>query len=225
MSKIKDLPEYERPREKALRHGIGALSDAELISLLLSSGYKGSNVNCISTSLLNTYNSLKNLSLSPLDDYFKFKGIKTSKALMLAATFEIHRRIVRQESESNNSVIDSEYLFNKYKDELLVMYQEVVIIVIVNSKNQISYENTLYKGNSAQVLISFKDIWRELLTHKGKGFYLIHNHPSGDVNPSEQDLFITQELLRESKTLKIQLLDHIIIGENGYTSIIKMIKT
>lgn len=225
MSKIKDLPTYERPREKAIRYGIEKLSDVELLSLLLSSGYKGYNVNSLSASLLNTYKSLPCLAQSPMDDYFKFKGIKKSKALILAACFEIHRRIVNAEIESENSVIDSKVLFRKYKDKLTMMYQEVVILVIVDKNQHAIYETTLFIGNSNQVLISFKDIWRELLIHKGRGFYLIHNHPNGDAIPSDEDICLTQEILRESKKLKIKLLDHIIIGENSYTSIIKLIKT
>lgn len=225
MAKIKDLPKFERPREKAIRYGIEVLSDVELLSLLLTSGYKGNNVNNLSFTILNTYKSLKNLAYSSVDDYFKFKGIKESKALMLAATFEIHRRIIQEENESNNCMIDSNILYKKYKDQLSILYQEVVILVIVNSKREILYETTLYKGNSSQVLISYKDIWRELITHRGRGYYLIHNHPSGECIPSNEDIFLTQELLRESKKIKIKLHDHIIIGENGYSSIIKLLKT
>lgn len=224
MAKIQDLPLLERPREKALRYGISTLSDVELIALLIGSGYQGNNANQVASSLLATSKGLYGLSNLTLNDLRKLKGIKDKKGLILASVFEIHKRLSKKQQESLLESVDSNQLFLKYGIELSSLFQEVLIIVIVDTKNRSLYETTLYKGNNTEVMFSYKDIWRELLTHKGSGFYLIHNHPNGEVIPSEKDLLFTSEILRESKKIKIPLLDHIIIGGNKYCSILRLLK-
>ena len=224
MAKIQDLPPLDRPREKAIHYGINTLSDAELIALLVGSGYQGGNANEIASSLLNSTCGLYGLSYLSLCDLEKCKGIKEGKALVLASVFEIHRRLSKKEHESLENGVDSKELFLKYKSELNSLYQEVLILVIVDKQNRPIFETTLYKGNDAEVMFSYKDIWRELLTHKGSGFYLIHNHPNGVAEPSNKDLVFTSEVLRESKKIKIPLIDHLIIGGNSYCSIMTLLK-
>jgi len=224
MSKIQDLPILERPREKALRYGISSLSDVELLAIILATGYQGENVTQVANNLLNSTCGLYGLSYTSLSDLMKCKGIKENKALILSSVFEIHNRLIKRESERDETIINSEYLYNKYKNELNHYSQEVLILIIVDKKNSPIYETILYKGNDSNIMFSPKDIWRELLTHKGKGYYLIHNHPSGDHNPSKEDITLTADLLRESKKLKVNLLDHIVVGENGYTSISSLLK-
>lgn len=224
MGKIRDLPLLERPREKALRYGINTLSDQELLALLIGSGYQGSNATQVANDMLSKSCGLYGLANLSILDLKKFKGIKSNKALLLASVFEIHKRLNKKENECIENEITVDNLYLKYKSELNSLYQEVLILVIVDSKNRIIFETTLYKGNETEVMFSYKDIWRELLTHKGKGYYLIHNHPNEKAKPSSQDLMFTAELIKESKKIKIPLLDHIIIGEDGYCSIKEILK-
>lgn len=222
MSKITDLPISERPREKAKRYGISSLSDSELLAILLRSGYVGSNANDIANIILSSSCGLIGLSNSSLNDLKKFKGVKESKALILASVFEIHKRLSIKENENNP--INNDWLYQKYRYLLSDAFQESLILVVVNSKNTPIYEKQLYQGNEIYISFSFNDLYRELLIHKGKGFYLIHNHPGGNHQPSNNDILLTVQIMKECKKIHIPLIDHLVISENGYSSITEILK-
>ena len=216
---IKELPKLDQPRAKATHYGLSSLSDIELLTLLIGNGYKGISALEISTSLLTNFKGLLNLSNATLSELKEVKGIKEAKAISLLAIFEFHKRLsIKVQEEEVDEEIDSEYLYNKYKDSLLASHQENLVIVILNKYRKIIFEKTLYIGTENNVAFSYKDIWRELLVHKGRSFYWIHNHPGGKATPSREDTIFTSELFLESKRIKIPLIDHLIIGENGYYS-------
>ena len=227
MGNIKSLPVLERPREKALRYGLESLSDVELLTLLISSGYKDVSALEIAATLLVENNGLLSLSKVPLSELKKNKGIKNAKALNLAAIFELHYRLSKKEEESDESEVNADYLYSKYKDKLLSNNQENLVLVMLNSRMKIIHEKTMYVGTESKIIFSYKDIWRELLNQNARYFYLIHNHPTGIKEPSKNDIFFTSELFRESKRLNIPMVDHIIIGKDGYHSFtqVKKLKT
>ena len=219
MGKIQDLPTLDRPREKALRYGIEELSDVELLSILIGSGYQGENVTEVANKLLSTYNGLEGLSLISVSEMSKNKGIKANKALLLAAVFEIHKRLnIKKIENSTLRTVDSDYLYQKYSPKLENVNQEVLILVLVNRRRNIIRESTLYKGTENDVIFSYKEMWRELFIHNASGFYLIHNHPNNMANPSKKDIIFTGEIIRESQKIRIPLIDHLIIGDDGYYS-------
>ena len=123
MANIKELPEYDRPREKALRYGVNSLSDSELLSLLLNKGYRGSNILEISTSLLSKYGGLVGLLNIPISELKKNKGIKNVGSLKIALIGEFYKRVSEKKSYIPNIKIDSEYLYNKYKDQFIYSSQ------------------------------------------------------------------------------------------------------
>ncbi len=219
MGKIIDLPPLDRPREKAKRYGLESLSDVELIALLISKGYQGNNAYDIASELLSKAGGLVNLSKTPTNEYVKTKGIKSVKALTLAAIFELHRRLSTKEIEQEEVDASETYLYNKYKSKVASSHQENLFIIVTNSRNKIIHEKLLYSGTSNNIVFSYKDIWREIFSHNGKGFYLIHNHPDGDATPSQKDIIFTKEIYRESKRLETPLIDHLIIGERNYSSL------
>ena len=227
MGNIKSLPVLERPREKALRYGLESLSDVELLTLLISSGYKDVSALEIAATLLVENNGLLSLSKVPLSELKKNKGIKNAKALNLAAIFELHYRLSKKEEESDESEVNADYLYSKYKDKLLSNNQENLVLVMLNSRMKIIHEKTMYVGTESKIIFSYKDIWRELLNQNARYFYLIHNHPTGIKEPSKNDIFFTSELFRESKRLNIPMVDHIIIGKDCYHSFtqVKKLKT
>ena len=225
MAVVKELPALDRPREKANRFGIESLSDAELLSILLGKGYQGNNAIQISSSLLNKYGGLNALSNVPTKELKKNKGIKDAKALILASIFEIHCRLLTKGVENEDSKINDEYLVEKYHPILSRCNQEFLIVVLLNSRNKIIFENTLYKGSVNMISINFEDIHHLLAVHEAKSYYIIHNHPKGDSTPSEQDKIATNNLFLQSKRLHIKLIDHLIIGHNDYYSFSKMKKT
>ena len=222
MGTIQELPTLDRPREKALRYGLETLSDVELLSVILASGYQGENVNELASRLISTFHGLEGLSRVPLESLKEIKGIKEAKALTISSIFEIHKRLLIKEIEATDEEIDADYLYKKYWPSLKNQFQEVLILVIVNRRNRPIYECTLYKGTEDNVIFSYKDIWRELYIHQAHAFYLVHNHPSQEAEPSFKDRIFTDEIFKESERIKIPILDHIIVGQNGYYSFKKM---
>ena len=218
MGTIHDLPTLERPREKALRYGIESLSDGELLTIVIGSGYHGENASDLANKLISTYNGLEGLSIAPIHDVAKQKGIKSNKALLLAAIFEIHKRLNIKKVEKEGEMANSDYLYKKYSPQLVDASQEVLILVLVNKRRNIIRELLLYKGTESDVVFSYKEMWRELFIHNAYGFYLIHNHPNNQANPSKKDVIFTGEIIRESQKIRIPMLDHLIIGDDGYYS-------
>lgn len=225
MGNISDLPVLDRPREKGRRYGLESLSDIELLAIILASGFRGSNAIEISASLYNKYSGLNNLSEVSIAELKKNKGIKNAKSIILAAVFEIHRRLVIKGNEMDDGQVNEEYLLNKYRNVLSRSNQENLILVLLNSKQQIIYETVLYRGSENMISLSFKDIYRVLLTNNAKSYYIIHNHVDGDSAPSEQDIIATNEIVLQCKRVNIKLVDHLIIGVSDYYSFRKMKKT
>lgn len=225
MGVIRNLPTLDRPREKALRYGLSSLSDIELLAIILGSGYRDNSVMEISTQLISKYGGLNGLCSLPLVELKKNKGVKNVRALNIATIFEINRRIETKNIENSEEPIDEIYLYNKYKNIITGLKQESIFIIILNRNKHIIFEKNLSTGSEDSVLVSFHSIYRELLLHDGKYYYLIHNHTNGDHNPSKLDIKATKRLFIESDTMGIPLLDHIIISEKGYYSFTKMKKT
>ena len=218
MGKIQELPILERPREKALRYGVEKLTDTELLSVLLGSGYHGENVREMSNHILESYQGLFGLSKVHLNDLIKFKGIKSSKALILASVFEIHRRLLVKEQQNEENEVTPEFLYKKYYPIVKDDMQEIIILVILNRRKRIIFETTLYKGTGSDVVFSYKEIWRYLLIYEGHSFYLIHTHPNKESKPSRKDIVFTVELFKEGERINIPMRDHLIIGDDGYYS-------
>ena len=218
MGTMHDLPTLERPREKALRYGIESLSDGELLTIIIGSGYHGENASDLANKLLSTYNGLDGLSYAPIYDMIKLKCIKSDKAIKIASIFEIHKRLIVKKVEKEGEIANSDYLYKKYSPQLVDASQEVLILVLVNKRRNIIRELLLYKGTESDVVFSYKEMWRELFIHNAYGFYLIHNHPNNQANPSKKDVIFTGEIIRESQKIRIPLLDHLIIGDDGYYS-------
>ena len=225
MGIVKNLPKLEQPREKAKRYGIENLSDIELLSILLGSGYVGSNAIEISTTLLNKYGGLKRLCEISVTELKTNKGIKEAKALILSAIFEIHKRINIKDIEEAEILDNETYLVKKYSQSLFRLHQEFFVIAILNKQGKIIYEDILYKGTENTLTISFEDIYRILIEYHAKSYYLLHNHVQGDSEPSEYDKIATNNIILQSKKHHIKLIDHLIISEKDYYSFSKMKKT
>ena len=225
MAILKNLPILDRPREKAARYGIDTLSDVELLSIVLANGYQGSNALEISSTLINKYGGLQKLSEVSFKELKKNKGIKDAKSLLLSAMFEIHFRLLNKANENDEILITDDYLAKKYSSIMSRSNQEILAIVLLNSRNKIIFEKILYRGSKNMISISFDDIRSLLERFEAKSYYLIHNHVEGDCQPSEQDLIVTNNIILQSKKLNIKLIDHLIISKNEYYSFSKMKKT
>jgi len=219
LSKIKELPKEQRPREKAYRYGLNSLSDDELLALIIGSGSVGFSALDLSTSLLRDFRGLNNLRNVSYQDFIKYKGLNKITALKLAAAFNLSKRITTQSINLDDTEITSEKLANKYS-YLSTDEQETLILVVLDKKKRITYETALYKGTNNNIKCSFRDIYRDILAHNGYYFYLLHNHPNGESKPSSEDIDLTNDLFIAANRIDLLLLDHIIIARDGYYSLL-----
>lgn len=221
--KIKELPESERPYEKLELYGEQNLSNAELLAIIIKSGTKNETSVQIAQKILNlndtkidNLNFLQNLSLQEL---MQIKGIGKVKAIQLKAVCELslrmskpsnYKKIVIKEPYDLAKILMSEFRFEK---------REIAKIVVLNNKNQILKIKDIAYGGSNFANVSIKDILVEPITMKAPKIILVHNHPSGDSTPSEQDIQFTNRVFESAETFDIQLIDHLVIGDMNYTSI------
>ena len=218
LAKIKSLPTLERPREKAFRYGINSLADHELIAILIGSGTTDSSALDIAYRMLQENGGLFRLVQKPFSDLLNFKGIGKSKAVKIIAAFEIAKRFNSLKANNEEQSISIDYIYKKYKHIIGSSEQEHMYLIVLNGKKKIIHEVNLYKGNESSVNCSSKQIIQQVLIHNGKYFYIIHNHPSGDYTPSQEDINFTSSLIRETQKLNIVMLDHLIISKYGYFS-------
>lgn len=220
MSKIEDLPTLEKPREKAARFGIETLSDEELLALIINVGTVGHSSLDIARDVLNDAHTLSALYNKPYQYFHTFKGLKRVNALRLAATIEIAKRMNEKTRlvYEEKAEITSESLYQRYALSLVGQNQENFVLVILNKNKQIIFEKVLYKGDDSNLVISPREIIHLLILHNGYYFYLIHNHPNNTLLPSESDISFTEKMNRKAEKIGVKLLDHLIIGQNGYYS-------
>ena len=220
MGRIQDLSNIDKPREKALRFGIEALNDEELLALIINSGTIGHSSLDIARELLSDCHYLSELLYKPKEYFTSFKGLKEAKALKLVAALEVAKRINEKQHllEEENTLINSESLYKRYALSLDHLNQEMLVIIILNKNKQIVYEKILYQGNDANISVDFRHIIHLLVIHNAYYFYLIHNHPNNTGYPSKNDINFTEKMIRKARNINVELLDHIIITQQGYYS-------
>jgi len=216
--RIKDLPLSERPREKALRHGIETLSNIEVLAIIIGSGVRDCSALDIATKLITITNGLRFFDAVTFHKIQEIAGINQISALRLSAVFELVRRIEKTKSEPQPRPLNAEGIFNKYKSELADETQEQLILLFLSRRGAIVREKRMYKGTGEYFPISVSEIISELLANRCLSFALVHNHPSGEATPSDEDLISTKVLADEAARLRINLKDHVIIAQDTYYS-------
>jgi len=216
--KIKDLPPEERPREKLIKYGIESLSNAELLAILLGSGTKDLNVVDLSKQILTNAKGLANLSSHNLSDLKIYKGIGEAKALTLISAFELGRRAISEKERDNIKIISPEDVVNFAISLLYHKKKEVFKVIFLNRANLLIGEKTISEGGLSSLVIEPRDVFKEAITQKASAVILVHNHPSGDKEPSEKDIEITESFYEAGKILEIPVLDHLIIAGKKYFS-------
>ncbi len=217
MSKIKEIPSFLRPREKALRYGIKSLSDKELLALIIGSGTKENSALDLADALLKE-GGLKRVGEYDFEDFQKFKGISSVRALTLEAIFEISRRYQKELLKSGDKDVTISYLVEKYQKYFLSEQNEHLIVISLSKKGSILKESDLVSGLTDEVDLSAKDVLKEVIKRGASFFILIHNHPSGDVTPSDSDINFTYLIINQCARLDLKMLDHIIVGKDNYYS-------
>lgn len=222
MTKVKELPLDDRPREKLILRGPQSLSDAELIAILLRTGTKGKNVIQIAQGLLQKYGNLNILSTQTIEAIKNFSGIGKDKAASLIAAFEISRRADSQKKWFSNKKITSpsdvaEVFIPLLRDEV----KEKFIVVCLNTANKIIKHELISVGNLNSSVVHPREVFKVAIENNSANIILLHNHPSGNPEPSREDISLTKKLIEAGKLMEIQVFDHIIIAGNNYCSLVE----
>lgn len=216
---IKDIPKEERPRERLINLGVQFLSNEELLAILLKSGTKNTSVKVLASNILKELDSISDLKDITLENLIKIKGIKQAKACELLASIELGRRINKKFNNINQiKIFDSNSVFEYYKNELDNKKQEHFYCIYLDVKNQIIKDRLLFVGTINESLVHPREIFKEAYLLSASSIICIHNHPTGNVNPSKNDILMTKQLKDVGTILGINVLDHIIIGKNEYYS-------
>jgi DNA repair protein RadC len=216
---IKFLAEDDRPREKFLQKGKNSLSDSELLAIIMGSGSKDeTSVELARRVLTSVNNNWHQLSLLSVKDLMKFKGIGEAKAISIASALEIGRRRALQEIPEKSTIGNSYDAYAILKNQLSDLRTEEFWAIFLNNSNKVIYISRLTHGGISQAIVDIRILFKTALEHFSTGVIIAHNHPSGSLKPSREDINITQKIKEAGNTLTIQLLDHIIITQDSYFS-------
>lgn len=221
--KMKELPISERPYEKMEMYGAKALSNAELIAIIIKSGTKEESSVSIAQKILslekNGENNLRFLQNISIEEFMSIKGIGKVKALQLMAICELTKRMSRPLNTNQVQINSSEDVAELLIEEMKYEKREVVKAILLNSKNIIIKIIDVCFGGTNSAILKPKDVLQEAIKIGAPKIILVHNHPSGDPTPSKSDYDFTDRLVQASTVMGIELLDHIVIGEHGFRSI------
>ena len=216
---IKNWADDDRPREKLARKGRSALSDTELLAIIIGSGNKNeSAVELSKRILLNVDNRLTNLGKLSLEQLMRFKGIGEAKAITIAAALEMGRRRNGETAGKVGKISSSKDVFTILQPFLGDLPHEEFWVVYLNNSNKILHKEQLSKGGITGTLVDIRLVLKRALEFGAIGLVLAHNHPSGTLRPSKVDKALTQKLKRAAEALDIVVLDHLIITEKAYFS-------
>ena len=216
---IKFLSEDDRPREKFLLKGKSVLSDSELLAIILGSGNTQESAVELSRRILKSVdNNWQKLSLLSIKDLMKFKGIGEAKAISVAAALEIGRRKASQEIPEKLSIKNSTDAYIVFSEHLSDLRTEEFWVIFMNQKNQIIYKSQISKGGITGTIVDVRVLFKIALEHYATSIIVAHNHPTGNLKPSEADLKITKNIKNAGEILNITLADHLIIGEKTFFS-------
>ncbi len=217
-TKIPDWPEGDRPREKLMQLGPAHLSDSELLAILIRTGTPQQTAVDLAKTVVTRYGSLQELSSMDYKEFFRIKGIGPAKAVTLIAAFELGRRLASLPVAQKLKVTDPEVVFHRYEPLLSHLKKELFMILILNSANTLLRDVRISEGTLNSSLVHPREVFKEAILESAASIILLHNHPSGEVEPSREDKTITRRLREAGVLLDIPVLDHIIIGYRKYFS-------
>lgn len=213
--------ELELPREKLLRIGAGNLKNHELLAILLNTGIKGLPVLDFAKEILNSID-LKRFETLEMDELLKIKGINTAKACTILASLEFSKRIL-ETSDNELPIVDSAESAMNFCQPIINARKEMLQVLYLNARNQLIHTEVISIGSLDTITAYPRDIFEPAIKHMARFLILIHNHPSGDLTPSSEDLNFTTNIIQASKLLGIEILDHLVVSKKGYSSIFEQL--
>lgn len=216
---INNWPEEDRPREKLFNNGEHTLNNSELLAILLRTGVKGQSAIDLARGILSKFRTFRGISHADLSQWKELKGLGQAKIAQIKAAIEIGRRFREdQTKEEGRRVESAEDIVNVFMPRMRDLKKEVVKILALDSQNKVIYIREVEEGTVNYSAPIIREIFEMALRQNAVSLICIHNHPSGDPSPSEEDKRFTRELSSAGKTLQINVLDHVIIGDNKYYS-------
>ena len=216
---VKELPDTERPYEKCLMYGADALTDAELISVIIRTGSRGERCVDLAHRILNAGpNGLLNLLQLDIKQLIAIRGIGNVKAVQLKCIGELAKRIAGTERRQQVVLQSPESIASYYMERMRHETKEILMLAMFDSKSMLIGEKVITVGTSNAALISARDIYRTALQEQAVYIVILHNHPSGNPEPSREDIQVTRKIQKSGELLDILLMDHIIIGDHRYFS-------
>jgi len=210
--------EGERPRERLRDLGPGALSTSELIAILLRTGLEGQNVLSLSSGLLSRHGGIGGLARASYGELAGVKGMGDAKACQLLAAFELGRRLVSLHPEDRAVIRSPQDVFNLLGPEMVALDQEHLRVLSLNTKNRVRGVHPVYVGNVNTSIVRVSELLRPAVRENCPSIIVVHNHPSGDPTPRAEDVLITRKVRGGAEMLDIEVLNHVVIGGNGFVS-------
>ena len=217
--RINELPASERPRERLKESGPASLSNSELLAIILRTGTAAENVLGLASRLLSRFGGLVGLARASLGELCAERGVGQAKAAQLKAALELGRRLSSTHPEERAVVRTPQDVANLLMAEMSFLDQEQLRVVLLTSKNQVISISEVYKGNVNTSLIRPSELFREAVRENCPAIIVVHNHPSGDPDPSPEDIAVTEQIVAAGRVLDIEVLDHMIIGGQRYVSL------
>lgn len=217
--KISEMTLEDRPRERLARNGVGTLSPEELLAILLRVGVEGENALQMASRLLQERKGLLGLYRSTYSELCELHGLGPAKAAQLLAAIELGKRIANEDRKDNYSIHAPADVFSLMRLDMLALDHEELWVLLLNTRNIVLDKQKLYVGsvNSSQVRVA--EVFRSAIRSNALSIILVHNHPSGDPTPSPEDIALTRAVIQAGRLLDIEVLDHVVIGFQAFTSL------
>ena len=216
---IKELPTSERPRERLLEYGVGALSTAELLAIILRTGTRDENVILLSHRILARFGNLAGMVQASTAEMISEHGLGPAKVAQLKAALELGRRMLVESPEERSQIRSPADAANLVMTEMGLLEQEQLRVILLDTKNRVLATPTIYVGSLNTSLIRVGELFREAIRTNCASLIVLHNHPSGDPTPSPEDVAVTRQIVEAGKLLDVDVLDHLIIGRQRFVSL------
>ncbi|MEE8402781.1 MAG: DNA repair protein RadC [Candidatus Hydrothermarchaeaceae archaeon] len=215
---IREMPSQERPRERLIQHGPGALSNSELIALVLRTGTPSENILSLSNRILSHFD-LRALARATIPELKSISGIADAKACQIAAIFELARRFSSLPEESRPAFASPRICYSLIAPRLSDLKQEHFICMYLDTKKRLIREETISIGTLDASVVHPRDVFKGAVSYSASSIILAHNHPSGDPEPSTEDIALTSTLADAGRLMGISILDHIVVGDGRFVSL------
>lgn len=219
---VRDLPCSEQPYEKFVQYGPEKLSDAELLAIIIRTGTREHQAIDVARKLLvhsNMYSGLKGLNYLSLDELMRIEGIGKVKAIQILSVVELTKRMSKAKNEDTLRMNNPESVANYYMQDMRHLTYEQIVLVMIDSKSRRIKDMIISSGTVNASILAPREIFVNALKYQAVNIIILHNHPSGDPTPSNDDIYSTKRIRDAGELIGIKLMDHIIIGDNKYVSL------